>query len=108
MFNLTSEQSELLRSNEHIALITNPSTTFVQLLREIIGQMELAKRLEHQKKANFFQRIGTYCRIEKIPAEEQLKNYVETRLQRAGGTGKIFRKIPFMKYGNVRNMECRV
>lgn len=149
-----------------IALITNPSTTFVQLLREIIGQltgkpceerrkdelleifnrllfetsdegkkvlifideanvlstkkledlrlltnmqednrnlftiilvgqMELAKRLEHPKKDNFFQRIGTYCRIEKIPTEEQLKNYVETRLQRAGGTGKIFTEESF-------------
>lgn len=156
----------LNREKYKIALVTNPSTTFVQILREIIGQitgkpceerkkddlleifnrlsfetidegkkilifideanvmspkkledlrlltnmqednrnlftmvlvgqMELAKRLEHPKKANFFQRIGTYCRIEKIPDEGQLKNYVETRLQRAGGSGKIFTEDSF-------------
>ena len=81
---------------EELRLLTNMQEDNKNLFTMIlVGQMELAKRLEHSKKANFFQRIGTYCRIEKIPAEEQLKNYVETRLQRAGGSGKIFTEDSF-------------
>ncbi len=81
---------------EDLRLLTNMQEDSRNLFTMIlVGQMELAKRLEHPKKANFFQRIGTYCRIEKIPGEEQLKNYVETRLQRAGGSGKIFTEDSF-------------
>ena len=81
---------------EELRLLTNMQEDNRNLFTMIlVGQMELAKRLEHSKKANFFQRIGTYCRIEKIPAEEQLKNYVETRLQRAGGSEKIFTEDSF-------------
>jgi type II secretory pathway predicted ATPase ExeA len=81
---------------EDLRLLTNMQEDSRNLFTMVlVGQMELAKRLEHPKKANFFQRIGTYCRIEKIPAEEQLKTYVETRLQRAGGSGKIFTEDAF-------------
>ncbi len=81
---------------EDLRLLTNMQEDSRNLFTMVlVGQMELAKRLEHPKKANFFQRIGTYCRIEKIPAVEQLKNYVETRLQRAGGSGKIFTEDSF-------------
>jgi type II secretory pathway predicted ATPase ExeA len=108
-----------------IALITNPSMSFIQLLREIIGQLtgkhwtikrkidlletfnrilfetqdegkrvlifiELARRLEHPKRANLFQRIGTYSRIDKIESPELLRAYVESRIRLAGGTKKIF------------------
>ena len=81
---------------EDLRLLTNMQEDSRNLFTMVlVGQMELAKRLEHPKKANFFQRIGTYCRIKKIPSEEQLKNYVETRLERAGGTGKIFTEDSF-------------
>jgi len=81
---------------EDLRLLTNMQEDSRNLFTMVlVGQMELAKRLEHPKKANFFQRIGTYCRIEKIPAEGQLKTYVETRLQRAGGSGKIFTEDAF-------------
>jgi general secretion pathway protein A len=81
---------------EDLRLLTNMQDDSRNLFTMVlVGQMELAKRLEHPKKANFFQRIGTYCRIEKIPAEEQLKTYVETRLERAGGSGKIFTEDSF-------------
>jgi general secretion pathway protein A len=81
---------------EDLRLLTNMQEDSRNLFTMVlVGQMELAKRLEHPKKANFFQRIGTYCRIEKIPAEEQLKTYVETRLQRAGGSGKVFTEDSF-------------
>ena len=84
------------RKLEDLRLLTNMQEDSRNLFTMVlVGQMELAKRLEHPKKANFFQRIGTYCRIEKIPAEEQLKTYVETRLQRAGGSGKIFTEDAF-------------
>ncbi len=52
--------------------------------------MELASRLEHPKRANLFQRIGTYNRIDKIESEELVKNYVETRVKLAGGTRSLF------------------
>ncbi|MCP4253724.1 MAG: AAA family ATPase [Candidatus Scalindua sp.] len=81
---------------EDLRLLTNMQQDSRNLFTMVlVGQMELAKRLEHPKKANFFQRIGTYCRIEKIPSEEQLRNYVETRLQRAGGSAKIFTEDSF-------------
>ncbi|MBC8554534.1 MAG: AAA family ATPase [Candidatus Brocadiales bacterium] len=81
---------------EDLRLLTNMQEDSRNLFTMVlVGQMELAKRLEHPKKANFFQRIGTYCRIEKIPTEGQLKTYVETRLQRAGGSGKIFTEDSF-------------
>jgi type II secretory pathway predicted ATPase ExeA len=81
---------------EDLRLLTNMQEDSRNLFTMVlVGQMELAKRLEHPKKANFFQRIGTYCRIEKIPSEEQLRTYVETRLERAGGTGKIFTEDSF-------------
>ncbi|MFV1974655.1 MAG: ExeA family protein [Candidatus Scalindua sp.] len=81
---------------EDLRLLTNMQDDKKNLFTLIlVGQMELAMRLEHPKKANVFQRIGTYCRIEKIPSEKELKNYVETRLQRAGGSGRIFTEDSF-------------
>ena len=81
---------------EDLRLLTNMQEDNRNLFTMIlVGQMELAMRLEHPKKANVFQRIGTYCRIEKIPSEKELKNYVETRLQRAGGSGRIFTEDSF-------------
>jgi hypothetical protein len=56
----------------------------------LAGQMELARRLEHPKRANLFQRIGTYGRIDKLPSEETVKTYIETRLKLAGSQTKIF------------------
>jgi len=81
---------------EDLRLLTNMQEDNRNLFTMIlVGQMELAMRLEHPKKANVFQRIGTYCRLEKIPSEKELKNYVETRLQRAGGSGRIFTEDSF-------------
>jgi hypothetical protein len=52
--------------------------------------MELAQKLENPKRANLFQRIGTYCHIEKLPSEEAVKTYIESRLRLAGTQEKIF------------------
>jgi type II secretory pathway predicted ATPase ExeA len=81
---------------ESLRLLTNMQDDTRNLFTIVLsGQMELARRLEHPKRANLFQRIGTYNRIDKIQSEELLKNYVETRLKLAGATKKIFTEDTF-------------
>ncbi len=76
---------------ESLRLLTNMQDDTRNLFTIVLaGQMELASRLEHPKRANLFQRIGTYNRINKIESEELVKNYVETRVKLAGGTGSPF------------------
>jgi type II secretory pathway predicted ATPase ExeA len=76
---------------ESLRLLTNMQDDSRNLFTIVLaGQIELARRLEHPRRANLFQRIGTYCNIERIESEELVKNYVETRLALAGATRKIF------------------
>jgi len=81
---------------ENLRLLTNMQDDQRNLFTMVlVGQNELGKRLEHPKRSNLFQRIGTYGRIEKIPSVEVVRNYVESRLMRAGGTKKIFTEDAF-------------
>jgi len=81
---------------ENLRLLTNMQDDQRNLFTMVlVGQNELDKRLEHPKRSNLFQRIGTYGRIEKIPSVELVRNYVESRLMRAGGTKKIFTEDAF-------------
>ncbi len=67
---------------EKLRLLTNMQDDHMNLFTMVLaGQTELAQRLEHPKRANLFQRIGTYNRIDKIQSEELVKTYVETRLK---------------------------
>jgi MSHA biogenesis protein MshM len=76
---------------ESLRLLTNMQDDQRNLFSMVLaGQVELARRLEHPKRANLFQRIGTYCIIDKIQSEELVKTYVESRLKLAGGTKQIF------------------
>jgi general secretion pathway protein A len=76
---------------ENLRLLTNMQQDKNNLFTMVLaGQIELARRLEHPKRANLFQRIGTYSRIDKIETPEMVKTYVETRLKHAGGTKVIF------------------
>ena len=76
---------------ENLRLLTNMQDDQSNLFTLVLaGQMELARRLEHPKRANLFQRIGTYGRIDKLPSEETVKTYIETRLKLAGSQTKIF------------------
>lgn len=76
---------------ENLRLLTNIQDDNRNLFTLVLaGQMELAQRLEHPKRANLFQRIGTYGRIDKLPSEEALRAYVEARLKLAGTKIKIF------------------
>ncbi|MBN2515354.1 MAG: AAA family ATPase [Deltaproteobacteria bacterium] len=83
---------------ESLRLLTNMQDDLINLFTVVLaGQMELARRLEHPKRKNLFQRIGTYNRIDKIHSENLVKNYVETRLKLAGGTTKIFTDDAFIQ-----------
>jgi len=76
---------------ESLRLLTNMQDDQRNLFSMVLaGQVELARRLEHPRRANLFQRIGTYCVIDKIQSEMLVKTYVETRLKLAGGTKQIF------------------
>ena len=76
---------------ESLRLLTNMQDDRQNLFTIIlVGQMELARRLEHPKRANLFQRIGTFSRIDKIQSVDLVKTYIETRLRLAGGGASIF------------------
>ena len=76
---------------ESLRLLTNMQDDDRNLFTIVLaGQLEFAKRLEHPSRANLYQRIGTYNKIEKMESEEVIRKYVETRLKLAGGTKKIF------------------
>ena len=76
---------------ENLRLLTNMQDDQRNLFTLVLaGQIELAQRLEHPKRANLFQRIGTYGRIDNLPSEEAVKAYIETRLKLAGAKIKIF------------------
>jgi type II secretory pathway predicted ATPase ExeA len=76
---------------ESLRLLTNMQDDQRNLFTLVLaGQLELARRLEHPKRANLLQRIGTFSRIDKLETEDLIKTYVETRLSLAGGTKTIF------------------
>ncbi len=76
---------------ESLRLLTNMQRDDQNLFTIVLaGQLELARKLEHPRRANLFQRIGAYCRIEKIESIAILKDYVQTRLRLAGGTRMVF------------------
>ncbi|MEI7637344.1 MAG: AAA family ATPase [Syntrophus sp. (in: bacteria)] len=76
---------------ESLRLLTNMQDDQRNLFTIVLaGQLELARRLEHPKRANLLQRIGTFSRIDKIGAEDLVKAYVQTRLRLAGGTRNVF------------------
>jgi type II secretory pathway predicted ATPase ExeA len=76
---------------EKMRLLTNLQPDEVNLFTIVMaGQVEFAKRLAHPKRANLFQRVGTYCTLEKIESPEVVRDYVQNRLSLAGTTRKVF------------------
>jgi type II secretory pathway predicted ATPase ExeA len=98
---LIDEANAIAPANlESLRLLTNMQDDQRNLFTMVLaGQIELARRLEHPKRANLFQRIGTYSQIEKI-AQDQLQTYVETRLRLAGATRSIFTEETFPLFWN--------
>jgi type II secretory pathway predicted ATPase ExeA len=56
----------------------------------LAGTNELARRLEHPKRENLFQRVGVCCRLEKIKSRNEAQSYIYSRLKLAGATRDIF------------------
>lgn len=84
---------------ESLRLLTNMQDDQRNLFTIVLaGQLELAQRLEHPKRANLLQRIGTFNRIDRIDSEDLVKAYVQARLRLAGGTRDIFTEdaYPFL------------
>jgi general secretion pathway protein A len=87
------DESNVLSSGnlDDLRLLTNMQDDEHNLFTLILaGQMELAQKLENPKRANLFQRIGTYCHIQKLPSEAAVKTYIESRLRLAGTQEKVF------------------
>ena len=83
---------------ENLRLLTNMQGDKRNLFTMVLaGQIEFARRLEHPKRANLFQRVGTYSRIDKLESVEKVRKYVETRLMLAGATKRIFTDDAFDK-----------
>jgi type II secretory pathway predicted ATPase ExeA len=83
---------------ENLRLLTNMQGDKRNLFTMVLaGQIEFAKRLEHPKRANLFQRVGTYSRIDKLESADRVRHYVETRVALAGATKKIFADDAFDK-----------
>jgi general secretion pathway protein A len=76
---------------ESLRLLTNMQGDDENLFTIILaGQLELARRLEHPKRANLFQRIGVYSHLSKIESRDLMRDYIEHRLERAGTSRRIF------------------
>ena len=76
---------------EKMRLLTNLQPDEVNLFTIVMaGQIEFAKRLAHPKRANLFQRVGTYCTLERIESPAVIRDYVQSRLSLAGATRPIF------------------
>jgi type II secretory pathway predicted ATPase ExeA len=87
------DEANAMKSNclESLRLLTNMQRDDENLFTIVLaGQLELAQRLEHPKRANLFQRIGVYCRLNKIENRDLMRDYIEHRLERAGTTRRLF------------------
>jgi type II secretory pathway predicted ATPase ExeA len=81
---------------ENLRLLTNLQDHRKNLFTMILaGQNVFAHRLEHPKRANLFQRIGTYSRIDKLDCADDVKIYVETRLKLVGARRQLFTEDSF-------------
>lgn len=89
---LMDEANALRPKNlESLRLLTNMQDDRDNLFTMVLaGQPELAKRLEHPRRANLFQRIGVYCKLERLDSIETLRDYVEHRMEVASCTRRIF------------------
>jgi type II secretory pathway predicted ATPase ExeA len=78
-------------SLEGLRLLTNMQEDDRNLLTIVIaGQPKLGRMLEEPRRANLFQRVGVYARLEPIASAEIVRDYIEHRLERAGASARIF------------------
>lgn len=83
---------------DNLRLLTNMQEDDRNLFTMVLaGQPELARNLEHPSMANLFQRIGVYCKLQKMASRDIVKFYIEHRLERAGAKGQIFTEDAYDK-----------
>jgi general secretion pathway protein A len=76
---------------EALRLLTNMQEDTRNLFTIVLaGQPKLGRMLEAPERANLFQRIGVYCKLEPFHSADIVKDYIEHRLERAGRTERIF------------------
>jgi len=76
---------------EALRLLTNMQEDTRNLFTIVLaGQPKLGRLLEAPERANLFQRIGVYSRLEPFESAEVVKDYIEHRLERAGCSDPIF------------------
>ncbi|MFZ5519329.1 MAG: ExeA family protein [Candidatus Zhuqueibacterota bacterium] len=76
---------------QSLRLLTNMQEDDRNLFTMVLaGQPELGKNLEHPSNANLYQRIGVYCRLNKMESRDVVKSYVEHRMECAGVKRQIF------------------
>jgi len=76
---------------EALRLLTNMQEDTRNLFTIVLaGQPRLGRLLEAPERANLFQRIGVYCRLEPLESAEVVRDYIEHRLERAGRSDPIF------------------
>lgn len=81
---------------EGLRLLTNLQEDERNLMTLVIaGQPKLARMLEKKERANLFQRIGVYSKLEPLATPENVKSYIEHRLQRAGAQKAIFEEAAY-------------
>lgn len=83
---------------QSLRLLTNMQEDDRNLFTMILaGQPELGKNLEHPSNANLYQRIGVYCRLNKMESRDVIKYYVEHRMECAGVKQQVFSEQAYDK-----------
>jgi type II secretory pathway predicted ATPase ExeA len=76
---------------EALRLLTNMQEDARNLFTIVLaGQPKLGRMLEAPERANLFQRIGVYSKLEPFASAEVVRDYVEHRMERAGRSEPIF------------------
>jgi len=76
---------------EALRLLTNMQEDTRNLFTIVLaGQPRLGRMLEAPERANLFQRIGVYSRLEPFGSVDVVRDYVEHRLERSGRSEPVF------------------
>ncbi|MFZ0427777.1 MAG: AAA family ATPase, partial [Acidobacteriota bacterium] len=87
------DEGNALRSSclEGLRLLTNMQEDTRNLLTIVLaGQPKLARMLEDRRRSNLYQRIGVYSHLEELDSFDQVRDYIDYRLGRAGARSRIF------------------
>lgn len=90
---------------EEIRLLTNLETTQHKLLQIVlVGQPELEQKLDSQQLRQLKQRIGLRCNLKPLD-DEELKDYIHRRLERAGANSHAATIFPDETIGLIQQVS---